>query len=144
MQPTKTPDAVLADLAFALRDVFVGVWRNAPGTHHEKAAVGLLSHLLDLGPVRASDLAERACLDPSTVSRHLKGLESAGYLMRTPDPDDGRATVVEVSPQGHRLVSDAIEHRTAALRGALAGWPSADVATLTNLVRRLADDLENA
>jgi DNA-binding MarR family transcriptional regulator len=142
VQATKRREAVLADLATGLRDVLLGMRRNVGGTEHEKAAVVLLSHLLSVGPVRASDLAERACLDPSTVSRHLKSLEAAGYLTRTPDPGDGRATVLGVSAAGQRLVDDARVQRIALLRSALAGWTAADVATLTALVRRLADDLE--
>lgn len=142
MQPTKTSEETLAELAFALRDVLLAMRRRVGGTEHEKAAVVLLSHLLSIGPVRAGDLAERACLDPSTVSRHLKSLEGAGYLTRTPDPADGRATVVEVSAEGRRLVDDARAERIALLRTALAGWTTADITSLTTLVRRLADDLE--
>ena len=126
----------------ALRDVVLGIRRSAPGDDHDRAAVGLLSHLLTLGPVRAGDLAERACLDPSTVSRHLKALEDAGYLMRSPDPEDKRATLLEVSPAGRTLVSAALDHKITVLDDAVAAWPPADVATLTRLVRRLADDLE--
>ena len=142
MQATKLSETTLAELASALRDAVLVVRRRVGGTEHEKAAVVLLSHLLSVGPVRAGDLAERACLDPSTVSRHLKSLEGAGYLTRTPDPADGRATVVEVSAEGRRLVDDAREQRIALLRSALVGWTASDVATLTTLVRRLADDLE--
>lgn len=142
VQATKTSEEALAELASALRDVVLVLRRRAGGTEHEKAAVVLLTHLLSVGPVRASDLAERACLDPSTVSRHLKSLEGAGYLTRTPDPADGRATVVEVSAEGRRLVDDARADRIALLGTALAGWSTADVATLTALLLRLADDLE--
>lgn len=138
---TRREDHRLDALADALREVFLGVRRAAPGDDHDRAAVGLLSQLVSLGPVRAGDLAERACLDPSTVSRHLKGLEDDGYLLRTADPDDGRATLVEVSPSGHQLVAAARAQRIAVLERAVAAWPDADVHDLTRLVQRLADAL---
>ncbi len=118
--------------------------RNSPEGPGDRASVALLSQLLTLGPVRAGDLAERACLDPSTVSRHLQSLEEDGYVRRTPDPEDGRATMTEISPEGRQLVAAVLDHRIAALGRALADWPAADVAALTHLVRRLADDLESS
>jgi DNA-binding MarR family transcriptional regulator len=142
MQPTKADPAVLEELALGLRDVLLGVRRSAPGDDHDRAAVGLLAHLLEVGPVRAGDLAERACLDPSTVSRHLRALEDAGHLVRTPDHEDRRATLLEVSPSGRALVLETRAQRIAILRRATAAWSDKDLATVTRLVRRLADDLE--
>ena len=92
--------------------------------------------------MRASDLAERACLAPSTVSRHLKELEDAGYLLRSPDPDDKRATVVEVSLAGNKLVAKTIAQRIEVLEKAVRSWSAADVTALTKLTRRLAAELE--
>jgi DNA-binding MarR family transcriptional regulator len=130
-------------LAVALRDVLLGVRRASPGDDHDRAALGLLSHLASLGPMRAGDLAEAACLDPSTVSRHLKALEDDGHLLRSADPDDRRATLIEVSPSGVELVAAARSQRTALLGRAVAEWAPDDVRTLARLVRRLADDLES-
>jgi DNA-binding MarR family transcriptional regulator len=138
-----TPASPLQDLAYALRDVVLRVRRSAPGDEHERAAIGLLSLLMRLGPVRASSLAEHACLNPSTVSRHLKELENAGHVVRRGDPDDGRATVLEVSPEGRELVAATTAQRIAVLESAVATWTAADVTNMTKLVRRLANDLEN-
>ncbi len=137
------PADPLLDLAFALRDVVLRVRRSSPGDEHQRASIGLLSTLMRLGPVRASSLAEHACLDPSTVSRHLKELESAGHVVRRDDPDDRRATVLEVSPAGRDLVAVTTAQRIAVLESAVANWPTADVNRMTELVRRLANDLEN-
>jgi DNA-binding MarR family transcriptional regulator len=138
-----TAESPLQDLAFALRDVVLQVRRSGPGDGRDKAAIGLLSLLMRLGPARAGSLAEHACLDPSTVSRHLKELEGAGQVVRRGDPDDGRATVLEVSPAGRELVAAATAQRIAVLESAVANWPTEDVNRITELVRRLANDLEN-
>jgi DNA-binding MarR family transcriptional regulator len=131
----------LRELALALRDIVVHARRNSPDGPTDRAAAGLLLHLLTLGPVRAGDLAERARLDPSTVSRHLQSLEDDGYVRRSDDPEDGRATVVEVSAQGRQLVTKVLDHRIGALGRAVSDWSAADVSSLTHLLRRLADDL---
>lgn len=99
-------------------------------------------HLIAVGPLRAGDLAEHACLDPSTVSRHLRSLEADGHLERVPDPDDGRATLLLVTDSGRLLVTEVRRQRLAMLSEAVVDWSQNDVATLTRLTRRLAESLE--
>lgn len=141
MQATKEP---LAELADALRDVVMAARRQAAGSAQDKSVIALLAHLKMVGPLRASDLAERACLDASTVSRHLSSLENDGFLVRTPDPGDGRATLLQVTKAGERVVAEARQQRLAMLSDAVADWTEKDVATLTRLTRRLAESLEGS
>lgn len=139
MQATKSQ---LGELADALRDIVMTARRQASESAHDTAVIGLLAHLVATGPLRASELAERAWLDPSTVSRHLRSLETDGFLVRTPDPDDGRATRLEVTSAGRDLVRDARQQKLARLGMAVADWSADDLATLTRLTRRLADSME--
>ena len=132
----------LVDLADALRTIVLASRRKSAGSVHDKSVVALLAHLKSVGPLRAADLAEHACLDPSTVSRHLRTLEDDGLLMRTPDPDDGRATQLQVTPKGEQIVDEARGQRLALLDDALEGWSERDVATLTRLTRRLAESMD--
>jgi DNA-binding MarR family transcriptional regulator len=140
VQATKKPD--LAELAEALRDVMFVARRKASESAHDKSVFTLLAHLMSVGPLRASDLADRACLDLSTVSRHLSALESDGYIVRTPDPDDRRAHLLEVTENGQQLVREAREKRLAMLATALEDWSDAERTELIRLTRRLADSLE--
>lgn len=133
----------LEKLADALRDVVMVARRRAARSAQDTSVVALLAHLMAGGPLRAGDLAERACLDPSTVSRHLRVLEAEGCLVRTPDPEDGRATLLQVTPAGQRLVAEARSDRLGMLSDAVVGWPEKDVVALTRLTRRLADSLES-
>jgi DNA-binding MarR family transcriptional regulator len=139
MQATKSE---LDELADALRDIVMAARRQASESAHDTAVIALLAHLVATGPLRASELAERACLDPSTVSRHLRSLETDGYLVRTPDPDDGRATRLEVTDDGRNLVRDARQQKLARLGQAVSEWTADDLATLTRLTRKLADSME--
>lgn len=117
--------------------------RQAAGSAQDKSVIGLLGHLTMAGPLRASELAEFACLDASTVSRHLRSLETDGYLVRTPDPEDARATLLQITKAGRDVVAEARRHRLEMLADALADWSEKDLATLTRLTRRFADNLGN-
>ncbi|MYR05000.1 MarR family transcriptional regulator [Gordonia sp. SID5947] len=54
-------------------------------------------------PMRLTDLAEQAGITKQTAGGLVDQLETAGYLMRVPDPSDGRARLVTLSEQGARL-----------------------------------------
>ena len=104
----------------------------------ELAAVGLkttqyslLSNLLHLGPVRPGDLAQAMTLEPSTLTRNLKPLIAAGWVVQAPGAD-GRSRAVSLTPAGvakrdeakqcWRLAQDHLnqalgEQRVAALHG---------------------------
>ena len=63
----------------------------------------LLMHLWDTGPQRQSDLAAEFDTDSASMTRTVKRLERAGFVRRSPDPHDGRATLVESTPAGTAL-----------------------------------------
>jgi len=117
--------------------------RRFGGSEQDKSVVALLAQLLATGPTRATDLAELAGLDLSTVSRHLSTLEADGYVDRAADPADGRATLLHVSPAGQRYLAEVRRQRREVLAEAVAGWSEKNLTTLTRLTRRLAKDMES-
>ena len=56
-------------------------------------------HLLAHG-----DLCHLLAQTPSGVTRTVRRLEANGLVERLADPDDGRATIVALTPEGHGLV----------------------------------------
>ena len=93
-------------------------------------------------PPRLSELARCMGLDASTVSRHVRQLEGAGYLSRTGDPADGRAFRVQLTESGRTLLDTAMAKRIAAVDVALADWTEADRNDLITLVTRLAERID--
>jgi MarR family transcriptional regulator, organic hydroperoxide resistance regulator len=63
----------------------------------------LLSSLWERSPRSPSDLAHSCSVEPPTVTRMVGRLEAAGLVTRTPDPADGRAVLVELTPAGEAL-----------------------------------------
>jgi DNA-binding MarR family transcriptional regulator len=53
---------------------------------------------------RLADLARAAQLSKQTVGSIVDQLEAAGYVSREPDPTDGRARLVTITPKGRSLV----------------------------------------
>ena len=93
------------------------------------------------GEQRCSALAAAVGVDGSVVSRQLAVLERDGFVVRRPDPLDGRASLVGLSDSGAAALArtrDARAHWTVA---ALADWTEDEAATLCALLERLVDDL---
>ena len=61
----------------------------------------LLTHLDESGPLRASALVDATGVDKGAISRQVQQLVDLGLLTRTQDPDDGRATLLEVTADAH-------------------------------------------
>lgn len=98
------------------------------------AAYSLLAAVAEEGPVRASTLADAFSLDKGAVSRYLTQLEELGLLSRTPDPADGRASLLELTDDGRQRLQDMLNRRRAQFGDRLATWSDEDLA-------RLADNL---
>ncbi|GAB1824208.1 MarR family winged helix-turn-helix transcriptional regulator [Herbidospora sp. RD11066] len=59
-----------------------------------------LAAVAQLGPVRLGDLAAHEGITAPTLSRVVAGLEFLGLLARSPDPADGRASLISLTPTG--------------------------------------------
>jgi DNA-binding MarR family transcriptional regulator len=63
--------------------------------------------LLDEGGERASQLAERLAVSKPTITAVVDGLVERGYLTRSADCDDRRATKITLTSTGRRALYDA-------------------------------------
>src|SRR3954447_15382777 len=66
----------------------------------DPSQAALLYTLKCQGAMRLGDIAEAMKLDASTVSRHVHQLGERGFIDREPDPEDGRARIIAISPTG--------------------------------------------
>src|SRR6476469_2458617 len=92
------------------------------------------------GPLRVSDVAAYLAVDLSVASRQVRALAAAGYVVRAPDRDDGRAQVLVATDSGRRVVDAAHERMVQELEQVLARWSVADVRALTATLDRLRTD----
>ena len=75
----------------------------AAGYDHLTAAHLGLWRYPGLEGLRPSQLAERRGITKQSVNDLLAHLEQHGYLLRVPDPADGRARVIRLTSKGRRL-----------------------------------------
>ena len=108
----------------------------------ERATYLLLVHLVKDGPRRAGALADAVHSDPSTISRQIGHLVKLGYVERTADPEDGRATLLAATAEGRRVLEENRRLRNERFSQILASWSDADRAALSAMLGRLAADIE--
>lgn len=98
-------------------------------------AYPLLVTLAEIGPHRAAELAEMFALDKGAVSRIVAQLLELGLIERSPDPADGRASILSATDEAHRRFARLAEVRRAEVDVRLAEW---DAASITDLAEGLA------
>ena len=130
------------DLVVALLGVGRRLKARLPQGHIDPAMMFVLHQIQANGSLRVSELAGCMGLDASTASRHVRNLEDGGYLARTGDPGDRRASRVRLTPKGRGALSRALRARALVVDRAIADWPDEDRAALASLMTRLADSLD--
>src|ERR1035438_7059065 len=79
-----------------------------------------LARIEQLGPLRLGMLAEVEGTSAATMCRVVDGLEQRRLITRVPDPEDGRASNLQLSREGGALLAELRARSTEALRTALA------------------------
>ncbi|WP_215544324.1 MarR family winged helix-turn-helix transcriptional regulator [Amycolatopsis sp. CA-230715] len=89
------------------------------------------------------ELADAVGIQGATLTHHLNGMETAGLVTRRRDPENRRVHLVELTEDGealfHRLASAAIAHDKRMRKG----LSEAEIATLADLLHRLAENVSN-
>ncbi len=75
-----------------------------------------LSH----GPLRMTHISKKLILSRGGTTKVIDRLEELGYVRRSPDPDDRRATIVGITDDGRRVLAAAREVIDAGLASAWA------------------------
>ncbi|MEU7721185.1 MarR family winged helix-turn-helix transcriptional regulator [Streptomyces tibetensis] len=110
------------------------------GLSLDRAAVAILRHIAESEPLRPGVLAVRLSVEASHVTRQLRQLERAGYVVRVPDRDDRRAQRVQLTEAGQDAVDRMREVRRRGMEATLAAWSPEDRGRLARLFGRLVDD----
>lgn len=108
MPRTLSPSSVRA-----ARDIRVAVGRlrrravDLADTHElTPSQLSVLSRLGKDGPASASDLAAAERIRPQSVAATLAVLEERGFVVRRPDPADGRRQLISLSRNGKAIFDD--------------------------------------
>lgn len=129
------------DELFRLGRSMRGALAPDDGTDLLPGSAAVLLTLAIYGESRQNALADELCITPSALSRQLAELVGRGYVDRTPDPEDGRASLVQVSAAGHELLGKLRRMRAERLQRALADWSESDAAQAFDAVQKLSKTL---
>jgi DNA-binding MarR family transcriptional regulator len=138
--PTKTDTALTAS---ELRVVLGQLIRRLRAEHRFPLLHGSVLGRLDReGPSSVSDLATAERVRHQSMAQTVGELESDGLVKRSPDPDDGRRAIIELTAAGRETLEADRSRRVGWLVSAIEELPKEDqevLARATSILGRLAE-----
>jgi DNA-binding MarR family transcriptional regulator len=137
---------VLSKLFSVLRRTGGAPKSDAEGADLTLAQLSILLTLLDLGPIRMTELAAHERVRTPTTTVAIRRLEKLGLVKRSRDPSDLRAVLVDVTPRGLVQHREALATRRAALAAMLSKLSAEDrdcLAKALEPLTRLAESAES-
>ena len=116
--------------------------RQEAGSDLGPAQASALATIERHGPLAPSELAEREGIKRPTATRILGSLEGAGLLTRVRDPEDGRSSILSVTPEGRELIRRARARKTAFLAKRMRDLPPEDLRALERAAELLEEMTE--
>ena len=137
--PNETPSAPeLADLilrtARRLRAAHADELEGLPVNPHQAHALRAI-HRLE--PARPSEVAGRLRVARGSATEVIDALVAGGWVARTPDPTDGRATLLSLTASGDALLAQVAAARARGAERVLGAMPPADRAATATAHARL-------
>jgi DNA-binding MarR family transcriptional regulator len=93
-------------------------------------------------PASVGELAKLLRCDRSNVSRLVDRASGRGLVERRSGDEDGRVSMIELTPEGHQLAERFVQLLTDQLGPLLATWSMARQRSLVELVSEIADSLD--
>jgi DNA-binding MarR family transcriptional regulator len=145
------PDDNAMGLAAELREVMVLLKRRvreeAPPQDLSWGQLSVLGQLYRAGPSSVSELARAESVRPQSMGETIAVLQTAGYVVGNPDPNDGRRTVLSLTPLARELVQKRRAQREdwlfQKIKQKLSGGEQKQLMEALALMRRLVDPKED-
>ena len=103
----------------------------------------LLAALEEFGPASQAALGRRTGIDRSDVVAVLNDLAARGLIERSPDRDDRRRNIIEITPAGTEQLRELDEILASVQERLLAPLSASDRRQLTRLLNRLLEDAQS-
>ncbi len=97
--------------------------------------------LHESNPSSVSEIAERAVMRLSTMTRVVQRLEKSGLVKLARRASDARVTEVYITPEGERVVTQVRSVASRIYHVAFRNFAAKDIANLNALLRRVFDNL---
>src|SRR6201999_2776813 len=148
LMAAKTSDISISDTASHLRLAIVRTARvlrqdAATETGLGAGTTAALATINRDGPLTPSELADIERVKRPSMTRTLSCLDREGLIERTPDPADGRSSLVSISDAGRELLARQRRRKSAYLARRLGKLDAEEVATLARaaeILERMRED----
>ena len=134
-----TVPQALGRLRVALDDAFTRAARDLGLTAQQAELL-----CAALRPAAVGDLARALRCDRSNISRLVDRAATHGLLRRQGDEEDGRVTIIELSPEGRRLAEAFIARLESMTQTLIAGWTAEREVAAVAILSELAEALDEA
>jgi MarR family 2-MHQ and catechol resistance regulon transcriptional repressor len=98
---------------------------------------GVLEILLHKGPLPINVIGAKIRLTSGSISTAIDRLEEKRLVERRDDPDDRRARVVHLTPEGRKLIECAFAEHAAAMEHATSGLSPLERREAIRLLKKL-------
>jgi DNA-binding MarR family transcriptional regulator len=134
------------EIGLLLRQIRRGMSERALQVHPELSptSYAILATLGEFGPRRAAELAEMFAMDKGTVSRVVHQLLELDLVQRTPDPEDGRASILSVTKDATARLEQMHDLRRQLFDTQLADWHADEIEQLATQLGRFNVDVFDA
>jgi DNA-binding MarR family transcriptional regulator len=111
------------EVVIAMHRLLRRLRRAGPTSAVHPTQLIVLALLTQYGPLRIGELARRVPCSQPTATTAAAGLLTSGFVEREPDPTDGRATRVAVTPAGRAILQSFTHSEAEVLAGLLETIP---------------------
>jgi MarR family transcriptional regulator, lower aerobic nicotinate degradation pathway regulator len=98
----------------------------------------VLAAVADLGPIAQAELGRTVSLDPKDMVGILNDLQTAGLVVRAPDPADRRKNAVSLTAEGERRLEECTKAGKRANDELLAPLSAAERKQFLEMLQRIS------
>jgi len=110
-------------------------------TESQFQALGLL---VDNGPILMRKLSDSMLVTPANVTGIVDRLEEKRLVTRTPDKEDRRATIIEITADGKSLYEKVSKKKDHMIQKALASFTRDELLTLNSLLEKFQREMSSS
>jgi len=119
------------------------VRRRLKGTGVSQVQYRALAHLMAVGPVSQSELADRLFITPATAVRLVDRMQRDGLVVREKDPDDARINRVVPTRKAVETWEVVSQGGRAVLERAYRGVDPSEIEIVKRVLERVRRNLES-
>lgn len=113
----------------------------AQGLHISVIELGVMGHLHESGRLTPRQVGERLGITTGSTTAVLDRIEQAGYIVRTPNPDDRRSLHLSLTASGKKAMSWSLKQDETRLRKVLKGYTEEQLAMVSGLLVAMGEVL---